>query len=76
MEKQKYVDLIQSQMTSNELGLLLLNGLSMIGNRKTYPLLEQYNLLSYLDTRVLPYPELIVQLYPKIDFLYLNYGDK
>lgn len=72
-DKQKYIDLIQAQMTSDELGLLLFNGLGKIGNRKTYPLLEQYNFLSNLDIRLLPHPHLIVQLYPKTEFKYLEY---
>lgn len=73
-EKQKYIDLFQSQMTSDELGLLLFNGLGKIGNRKTYPLLEQYDFLSNLDTRLLPHPHSIVQLYPKTKFKYLEYN--
>jgi len=73
-DKQKYIDLIQSQMTSDELGLILFNGLGKIAHRKTYPLLEDYNFLSNLDTRLLPYPKLIIKLYPKTEFKYLKYS--
>jgi hypothetical protein len=73
-QKKKYIDLIQAQMTSDELGLLLFNGLGKIGNRKAFPLLESYDFLSNLDTRVLPYPGLIIRLYPKTNFKYKNYG--
>ena len=72
-DKQKYIDLIQAQMTSDELGLILFNGLGKIAKEKTYPLLEQYNFLSNLDTRLLPHPHSIVQLYPKTKFKYLKY---
>lgn len=73
LEKKKYIDLIQSQMTSDELGLLLFNGISKIGINKSYPLLEKYDFLSNLDTRVLPYPALLTKLYPQTHFKYLNY---
>jgi len=74
-KKHHYVDLIQSQMTNDELGLLFFNGLSKIGNPKFFPLLEEYNFLSNLDIRSLPYTNFMIQLYPQTKFKYLKYNN-
>ncbi len=47
-----YIDLLQAQLSKNELGLIFYNGIGRIGNPKLYPLLEKYNFLENLNKSV------------------------
>lgn len=71
--KKKYVNLIQAQMTSDELGLILYNGLGKYGREKLYPLLENYKFLENIDERVLAHPHEIARLYPDTKFRFLEF---
>ena len=51
IERQKYINLVKAQMSSDELVLLFYNNLSPHGNRKFKPLAEEYALFKNLDKR-------------------------
>ena len=64
-DKKKYSDLMQAQMSSDELFLIAINGISNYGRRRMLPLLDRYSFLENLvidDNRVLS--ELIKIFYP------------
>lgn len=66
--KQLYINLIQAQMSNDELALILLNGLGKYGHEKFYPLLEDYNFLSNIGKNTIPNLRLLSLLYPKTSF--------
>lgn len=70
--KKEYIDIFQSQMMDDELGLLFYHGLGSIGNEKFKPILEKYNLLYNVDMGSLTFPPAESKLYPSIDFDFLG----
>ena len=76
IDKNKYTNLIQAQMSSDELGLLLYNSLGRYGKEKLYPLIEKYEFLSNIDSRVLEDAEYIYLLFPNTNFKYKYFKDK
>lgn len=62
--KKKYVDLIQSQMNTDELCLTAINGISDYGRRKMLPLLDKYSFLENLLIDDSETSKLITIFYP------------
>lgn len=54
--KRFYVSLVRAQLTKHELGLLLYNCLSDLGNEKFLPLVARYQVLKHLEDEVLARP--------------------
>ena len=72
--KEKYINLIQAQMSSDELGLIFYNGLNWRGKR-LHPFLEDYKFLENIDLKSLYIPELFAKLYPKNSFHFMELID-
>lgn len=70
-EKRKYFDLIQAQMSNDELYLLFYNAISNYGNEKLYPLIIEYSFLENLRYNGFDYFKKHQELfYPTIKFKY------
>ncbi len=63
-EKRKYINIIQAQMSSDELSLLFFNGIGRHGD-KYFDFIEEYNLLQNIDTNVMEDLEIYSKFYPK-----------
>jgi len=75
-EKARYINLIQAQMSSYELGLIFYNALSKHGNRM-FDWLEAYTFLENIDSKALLSPLIHSKFYPKTKFKFIemmNYG--
>ncbi len=71
-KKKEYIDIFQSQMMDDELGLLFYHGLGSVGGAKFRPILEKYNLLYNVDMKSLTFPPAESKLYPSIHFDFLE----
>lgn len=70
-EKKKYFDLIQAQMSNDELYLLFYNAISNYGNEKLYPLIIEYSFLENLKYNEFDYFKMHQEMfYPTINFKY------
>ncbi len=76
-DKKMYADLLQAQLSKNELGLIFYNGIGKIGKAKLYILLEKYNFLENLNPDSI-YLQNNVQtkLYPFTTFKFLSPSKK
>lgn len=75
-EKARYINLIQAQMSSYELGLIFYNALSKHGNRM-FNWLENYKYLENIDGKALLSPLIHSRFYPNTKFKFIeleNYG--
>jgi hypothetical protein len=70
-EKSQYINLIQAQMSSYELGLVFYNALSKHGNRM-FDWLEQYKFLENIDSKALLSPLLHSRFYPTTKFKFIE----
>lgn len=70
-DKQKYINIIQGQLSNAELFILFYDGISVYGKKKMYPLLEKYKLLENVFYQEFEYFYLHQSLfYPKTSFKY------
>ncbi|MDD2582995.1 MAG: putative phage abortive infection protein [Desulfuromonadaceae bacterium] len=51
VDKKKYIDIIQAQMSDHELYITFYNGISKFGNERFKPLLDQYQILENIQSR-------------------------
>jgi hypothetical protein len=51
VDKEKYIDLVQAQMSDEELVITFYNGLSKYGVKNFYPLLDKYSFLENIQNR-------------------------
>lgn len=51
IDKKKYFDIIQAQMSDHELYITFYNGISKFGNERFKPLLDQYQILENIQSR-------------------------
>jgi hypothetical protein len=66
-EKSKYINLIQAQMSADELALIFFNGLGKYGEKFHY-FIEKYNFLENVDTNVIEDLKFYAWYYPKSKF--------
>jgi hypothetical protein len=74
IEKARYINLIQAQMSSYELGLIFYNALSKHGNR-TFNWLERYKFLENVNNKALLSPLIHSRFYPDTDFKFIEFKD-
>ncbi|PTB90929.1 hypothetical protein C9994_16455, partial [Marivirga lumbricoides] len=67
-----YINLIQAQMSTYELGLIFYNALSTHGS-KMYEWLEDYHFLENIDKKGLLSPLLHTKFYPKTSFKFISH---
>lgn len=70
-DKKKYINIIQAQMSSDELSILFFNGIGNHGG-KFYNYIEEFNFLQNIDKNVVPYLEVYSAFYPKSSFRFKN----
>lgn len=68
--KKKYVDIIQAQMSDDELYVTFYNGISEYGREKFLPLLETYSFFENVRDRGNIFEIHCTQFYPKTNFKY------
>lgn len=68
--KKKYVDIIQAQMSDDELYITLYNGISEYGREKFLPLLDTYSFFENIRNRGEIFEVHCSQFYPKTNFKY------
>lgn len=70
-DKQKYIKILQGQLSNAELFILFYDGISVYGKKKMYPLLEKYKILENVFYQEFDYFFLHQSLfYPKTSFKY------
>ena len=70
--KKKYIDIVQAQMSDDELYLVFYNGISKFGKEKLQPFLEEYGFLENIRSRGKIFDLHASQFYPKTKFKYLT----
>jgi hypothetical protein len=73
-EKFRYINLIQAQMSTYELGLIFYNALSKHGN-KMFDWLEKYKFLENIDSKGLLSPIIHSRFYPETKFKFIEMID-
>lgn len=72
-DKKRYFDLIQAQMSNNELYIAFYNGISIYGRKRMHPLMERYSFLENLKDDDLTLKKHRELFYPKTKFKdYMN----
>ncbi len=66
--KRKYIDLIQAQMSDNELFISFYNGISKYGKDKFLPLMDEYGFLENIKSRSTLFDKHKITFYPKTVF--------
>ncbi|HET6225267.1 MAG TPA: putative phage abortive infection protein [Bacteroidia bacterium] len=72
IDKKKYIDIIQAQMSDDELYLTFYNGISKYGKTKFLPLLEEYQFLENVRKRGPIFEIHCLQFYPKTKFKFFS----
>ncbi len=76
-DKKLYADLLQAQLSKDELGILFYNGIGQYGIKKMHPLLEKYNFLENLNISSLSiHGKTLIKLYPYTTFKFLAVNQK
>lgn len=69
-DKKKYIDLIQAQMSDDELYLTFYNGIAEYGRKKFFPLLDEYQFFENIRSRGNIFDLHAKQFYPKTRLKY------
>lgn len=68
--KKKYIDIIQAQMSDNELYVTFNNGISEYGNKRFLPILDKYHFFENIRSRGEIFDKIKNQFYPNTSFKY------
>lgn len=66
--KKRYIDVIQAQMSDNELYLCFINSYSEYGKKRFKPLLEKYHFFENIKSYGFNFDKLKKELYPQTEF--------
>lgn len=72
LDKKKYIDIIQAQMSDDELYIAFYNGLSQYGNVRFFPLLDEYEFFENLGSRGKVFDTHAKLFYKKTKFKFLS----